>query len=299
MNYSRRAGVEAVAGIAQSVQSMQRYQNQRQPQQHHPQQQVSNVVNQFLTNANNNNINIDNYPSNSALPSSLTSRDLLALNGESALTAFQDNNELQENEQQQHLLLLNSQQQNHLQQTTSSFHSAPLSLLKPLIDTASDKESILSSSLEAGTTSAATSSPYTISASSQQQSFSEWWNEYWSRQPFPSGYTQSSITLLACLITTIIFLIVVGNLLVCIAIFTEKSLKPTQNWFIASLAVSDMLLGLVVMPFSLARELMGFWIFGSLWCDIHEAIDVFINYCKHKHFVPDQFGQVLVNYSSG
>uniref|UniRef100_A0A6G1S3S5 Alpha-2C adrenergic receptor n=1 Tax=Aceria tosichella TaxID=561515 RepID=A0A6G1S3S5_9ACAR len=110
----------------------------------------------------------------------------------------------------------------------------------------------------------------------QQQSFSDWWQEYWSRQPFPSGYTQSSITLVACLLTTIIFLIVVGNLLVCIAIFTEKSLKPTQNWFIASLAVSDMLLGLVVMPFSLARELMGFWIFGPLWCDIHEALDVLL-----------------------
>jgi len=102
------------------------------------------------------------------------------------------------------------------------------------------------------------------------------WSDFWSRQPFPSGYTQSSITLLACLIATIIFLIVVGNLLVCIAIFTEKSLKPTQNWFIASLALSDMLLGLLVMPFSLARELMGFWVFGSLWCDIHEAVDVLL-----------------------
>lgn len=102
------------------------------------------------------------------------------------------------------------------------------------------------------------------------------WDEFWSHKPFPSGYTTSSITILACFITTIIFLIVVGNVLVCIAIFTEKSLKPTQNWFIASLAVSDMLLGLVVMPFSLARELMGFWIFGPLWCDIHEAMDVLL-----------------------
>lgn len=109
-----------------------------------------------------------------------------------------------------------------------------------------------------------------------KQSFADWWNEYWSRQPFPSGYTQSSIFLLACLLTTIVFLIVVGNLLVCIAIFTEKSLKPTQNWFIASLAVSDMLLGLVVMPVSLSRELMGFWVFGPLWCDIHEALDVLL-----------------------
>lgn len=270
MNYSRQAGVEAVAGIAQSVLSLQRY--QKQPQ-HQPQDRLSDVVNHFFTSSSHSNDssnNIDKYPSNSALPS-LLAKNLSTFNGESASTiAFRDNDN-----QQQRELLLNSQQRNHLQQQTSSFHSAPLSLLNPLINTASDKQHLLSS-LEASTTAAATSpssSPYT---SSQQQSFSDWWSEYWSRQPFPSGYTQSSITLLACLITTIIFLIVVGNLLVCIAIFTEKSLKPTQNWFIASLAVSDMLLGLVVMPFSLARELMGFWVFGSLWCDIHEAMDVLL-----------------------
>lgn len=87
--------------------------------------------------------------------------------------------------------------------------------------------------------------------------------------PYPgSGYTQLSIILLAFLITCIMILIVVGNLLVCIAISTEKSLKTVQNWFIASLAVSDLLLGLVIMPFSLAYELMGYWIFGYWWCEV-------------------------------
>ncbi|XP_003741041.1 alpha-2C adrenergic receptor-like [Galendromus occidentalis] len=80
----------------------------------------------------------------------------------------------------------------------------------------------------------------------------------------------------AVLVTLIMIVIVVGNMLVCIAIATEKSLKTTQNWFIASLAVSDFLIGLLIMPFSLARELMGYWIFGGLWCDIHAALDVLI-----------------------
>ncbi|CAG2165415.1 unnamed protein product [Oppiella nova] len=82
----------------------------------------------------------------------------------------------------------------------------------------------------------------------------EWWRS-WDRTPYPS---------------------VVGNMLVCIAIATEKSLKPVQNWFIASLAVSDFLLGLVIMPFSLARELMGYWMFGRVWCDIWLALDVLL-----------------------
>nr|UYI00196.1 alpha-2 adrenergic receptor-like protein [Neoseiulus barkeri] len=80
----------------------------------------------------------------------------------------------------------------------------------------------------------------------------------------------------AVLVTLIMIVIVVGNMLVCIAIATEKSLKTTQNWFIASLAVSDFLIGLLIMPFSLARELMGYWIFGEIWCDIHAALDVLI-----------------------
>lgn len=87
--------------------------------------------------------------------------------------------------------------------------------------------------------------------------------------PYPgSGYTQLGIILLAFFITCIMILIVVGNLLVCIAISTEKSLKTVQNWFIASLAVSDLLLGLIIMPFSLAYELMGYWIFGDVWCEV-------------------------------
>lgn len=71
-------------------------------------------------------------------------------------------------------------------------------------------------------------------------------------------------------------IIVVGNMLVIIAIATEKALKNIQNWFIASLAVADFFLGLVIMPFSLANELMGYWVFGKFWCDIHSAMDVLL-----------------------
>lgn len=102
-----------------------------------------------------------------------------------------------------------------------------------------------------------------------------WW-DVWSGKPFPSGYTQLAIVLLAFFLTCIMILVVVGNMLVCIAIATEKSLKPVQNWFIASLAVSDFLIGLVIMPFSLARELMGYWMFGQVWCDVHAALDVLL-----------------------
>ncbi|XP_055928119.1 alpha-2 adrenergic receptor-like [Argiope bruennichi] len=105
----------------------------------------------------------------------------------------------------------------------------------------------------------------------------EWENyNYWNGSQYPSGYSQIRIILTAFFVTFIMVVIVVGNMLVCIAIATEKALKTVQNWFIASLAVSDFLVGLVIMPFSLAKELMGYWIFGTVWCDIHSALDVLL-----------------------
>ncbi|ETN64388.1 hypothetical protein AND_003871 [Anopheles darlingi] len=93
---------------------------------------------------------------------------------------------------------------------------------------------------------------------------------------YPSGYTLPHIIIASIIVTVLMIVIVVGNMLVIIAIATEKTLKNIQNWFIASLAVADFFLGLVIMPFSLANELMGYWIFGNWWCDIHSAMDVLL-----------------------
>ena len=93
---------------------------------------------------------------------------------------------------------------------------------------------------------------------------------------FPSRYSSAAVAILAAVMTAMMVVIVVGNLLVVIAIFTENNLTGVQNWFIASLAVADMLIGLAVMPFSLAYELMGYWMFGELWCEIHGAMDVLL-----------------------
>lgn len=96
------------------------------------------------------------------------------------------------------------------------------------------------------------------------------------RDGYPSGYTLTSIIIASVVVTVLMIIIVVGNMLVIIAIATEKALKNIQNWFIASLAVADFFLGLVIMPFSLANELMGYWVFGSWWCEIHSAADVLL-----------------------
>ncbi|XP_066300015.1 alpha-2A adrenergic receptor-like [Branchiostoma lanceolatum] len=75
--------------------------------------------------------------------------------------------------------------------------------------------------------------------------------------------------------SAVMVLIIVGNILVCIAVVTERKLRHPQNWYLMSLAASDLLVGTLIMPFSLAYELMGYWAFGPVWCEIWLAMDVF------------------------
>eukprot|EP00105_Crassostrea_gigas_P016404 XP_011433775.1 PREDICTED: alpha-2A adrenergic receptor [Crassostrea gigas] len=97
-----------------------------------------------------------------------------------------------------------------------------------------------------------------------------------SERVLPPGYSTVHLILTVTIVTIIILIIVGGNLLVVVAIYTDKNLKSKQNWFIASLAVADCLLGLIIMPFSLTNEVMGYWYFGSVWCDLWKAIDVLL-----------------------
>lgn len=66
-----------------------------------------------------------------------------------------------------------------------------------------------------------------------------------------------------------------GNGLVILAVGRERALHTPTNYFVTSLAVSDALVGLVVMPFSAAYEAVGQkWSFGSDWCDAWHSFDV-------------------------
>lgn len=67
-------------------------------------------------------------------------------------------------------------------------------------------------------------------------------------------YNTTDIILLSIMMTFLMVVVIVGNMLVIIAIATDHTLTNKQNWFIASLAFADLSLGVVIMPFSLAKE---------------------------------------------
>uniref|UniRef100_A0A673AEE3 Alpha-2A adrenergic receptor n=1 Tax=Sphaeramia orbicularis TaxID=375764 RepID=A0A673AEE3_9TELE len=79
---------------------------------------------------------------------------------------------------------------------------------------------------------------------------------------------------LTILVGILILIIVFGNVLVVIAVITSRALRAPQNLFLVSLACADILVATLVMPFSLANELMGYWYFGKVWCEIYLALDV-------------------------
>ncbi|CAI9608758.1 unnamed protein product [Staurois parvus] len=96
----------------------------------------------------------------------------------------------------------------------------------------------------------------------------------------PSGYygkgqySFTAIWTLAAIVGFLIIFTIVGNVFVVIAVLTSRALKAPQNLFLVSLAGADILVAALVMPFSLANELMGYWFFGNLWCDVYLALDV-------------------------
>ncbi|XP_062851421.1 alpha-2C adrenergic receptor [Trichomycterus rosablanca] len=87
-------------------------------------------------------------------------------------------------------------------------------------------------------------------------------------------YSLTTVIGLAGLVSFLILFTIVGNVLVVIAVLTSRALQPAQNLFLVSLATADILVATLIMPFSLANELMGYWFFGQAWCDIYLALDV-------------------------
>ncbi|KPP75802.1 alpha-1A adrenergic receptor-like [Scleropages formosus] len=67
---------------------------------------------------------------------------------------------------------------------------------------------------------------------------------------------------------------VLGNILVILSVLCHRHLRTATHYFIANLAVADLLLSAAVLPFSVTFEILGRWVFGRLLCNIWAAVDV-------------------------
>ncbi|XP_054611029.1 alpha-1A adrenergic receptor-like [Dunckerocampus dactyliophorus] len=67
---------------------------------------------------------------------------------------------------------------------------------------------------------------------------------------------------------------IVGNLLVILSVVCNRHLRIPTNYFIINLAIADLLLSTTVLPVSATQEVLDYWVFGRIFCDIWAAVDV-------------------------
>lgn len=91
--------------------------------------------------------------------------------------------------------------------------------------------------------------------------------------PYTPPHSLWLTIILGILVAFIVFITVAGNILVLLSFALERTIRQPTNYFIASLAVSDLLIGSFSMPCFTLYLLLGYWPLGELICDLWLALD--------------------------
>ncbi|KAM9857353.1 alpha-1A adrenergic receptor [Aulostomus maculatus] len=90
-----------------------------------------------------------------------------------------------------------------------------------------------------------------------------------------SNFTlDSQVVWVGISLSVFILVAIVGNILVILSVVCNKHLQTVTNYFIVNLAMADLLLSIIVLPFSASLEVLGCWVFGRVFCNIWAAVDV-------------------------
>jgi len=89
---------------------------------------------------------------------------------------------------------------------------------------------------------------------------------------------------------------VLGNLLVCYVVFSTSRMRTVTNYMIANLAVGDLLMAVLCVPFSYISVLLQHWPFGELLCRIvspAQAVCVFVSAYTLVALAGDRYMAIL------
>lgn len=67
----------------------------------------------------------------------------------------------------------------------------------------------------------------------------------------------------------IIFIVgVIGNVLVCLVVCRQRKMKNVTNYFIVNLAVADLSVLLICIPFDFGEIITNYWPYGAVMCKL-------------------------------
>lgn len=92
-----------------------------------------------------------------------------------------------------------------------------------------------------------------------------------------------SLSLRILLYSLIFLLSVFGNLLIIVVLILNKRMRTVTNSFLLSLAVSDLMMAVFCMPFTLIPNILEDFIFGGAMC---KTVSYFMGEDESFHFKP-------------
>uniref|UniRef100_A0A4W6F1V1 G-protein coupled receptors family 1 profile domain-containing protein n=1 Tax=Lates calcarifer TaxID=8187 RepID=A0A4W6F1V1_LATCA len=105
------------------------------------------------------------------------------------------------------------------------------------------------------------------------------------RENYNFNYVLTSTPSVMCVLLYIFLVLlsvitICGNFLVIISIIYFKQLHTPTNYLILSLAVADLLVGIVVFPFSMAFSLSSCLYHEGLFCKVRSSCDISLSTCS-------------------
>lgn len=87
------------------------------------------------------------------------------------------------------------------------------------------------------------------------------------------GHPVWQVVLIVLLTGMLSLVTIIGNVLVVVSFKVNRQLKTVNNYFLLSLAVADLIIGVISMNLYTAYLVMGYWAMGNWACDLWLSID--------------------------